>query len=49
MFAVLYWGITQFALPQPMKVVLIVIMALFGLLLIWNFVAGGHTASLSLR
>lgn len=40
-FSLLYWGITQFALPQPVKVVLIVVMGLIGLALLWNLIGGG--------
>ena len=40
-FSLLYWGITQFTLPQPVKVVLIVVLGLIGLGLLWNLI-GGH-------
>jgi Co/Zn/Cd efflux system component len=40
-FSLVYWAVQQFALPQPMKVIILVILGLVGLVMIWNFVAGG--------
>ena len=45
-FSLLYWGLSQFALPQPVRVVLIVVCGLIGLVLVWNLLVpflGGHS------
>jgi hypothetical protein len=41
-FALVYWGVQQLTLPQPMKVLILVIIGLVGLAMIYNFVGGGH-------
>ncbi len=45
-FALVYWGLTQVALPQPIKVVLIVVFGLIALAIVYNWViaGGGHLA-----
>ncbi len=40
-FALLYWGITQFALPPMIKTVIIVVAGMFALVYLYNVVAGG--------
>lgn len=40
-FSLLYWGLTQMTLPQPVKIVLIVVLGLIGLAIIYNSVASG--------
>lgn len=47
-FALVWWGISQLTLPQPVKVVLLVILGLIALAVIYNTVAGGGL-HLSLR
>jgi hypothetical protein len=46
-FSLLWWGINQLSLPQPIKVVVLVILGLIGLLFIYNmFAVGGVNFSL---
>jgi hypothetical protein len=45
-FSLLWWGINQLALPQPIKVVVLVILGLIGLLFIYNMFAGGVNFSI---
>ena len=45
-FALLYWGVTQLALPPMVKTVLIVVAGMFALVFLYNMVSGG---GLSLR
>ncbi len=44
-FALAWWGIGRLGLPEPIKTVVLVLLGLFALILIYNFVAGGglHT------
>jgi hypothetical protein len=48
-FALLWWGISQFTLPQPVKTVILVVLGLLLLMFIYNWVQGGSMAHLSLR
>lgn len=41
-FATLCWGVTKLALAEPFKTVLIVVLVLFGLGVLYNFIAGGN-------
>lgn len=47
-FSLVYWALMQFTLPQPLKVILIVVMGLIGLAILWNLLAGG-TGHFALR
>jgi hypothetical protein len=40
-FALVWWGISSLTLPQPVKVVILVILGLLALAAIWNFISGG--------
>ena len=40
-FALVWWGVNRFALPEPIKTVVLVIIGLVALVMIYNFVAGG--------
>lgn len=35
-FSLVYWGLSQLTLPQPVRVILIVVCGLIGLVLCWN-------------
>lgn len=48
-FALVYWGVNALALPQPVKVVIIVIMGLVALVFIYNMFGGGNVGSLKLK
>ncbi len=48
-FALVYWGVNALALPQPLKVVIIVIMGLVGLLFVYHLFVGGDVGTLRLR
>ena len=41
-FALVWWGVQQFALPPMMRVLILVIIGLLALGFLYNFVAGGH-------
>jgi hypothetical protein len=41
-FALVWWGVSQLTLPQPVKIVILVILGLLALAFIYNIVAGGH-------
>ncbi len=45
-FALVYWGVNQFAFPQPVKIVITVVFGLIALALIWAMVGGGGGLSL---
>lgn len=40
-FALVWWGVSQLTLPQPVKIVILVILGLLALAFIYNSVAGG--------
>ena len=40
-FALVWWGISQLTLPQPVKIVILVILGLLALAFIYNAVSGG--------
>jgi hypothetical protein len=40
-FSLLWWGINALSLPQPIKVVVLVILGLIALLFIYNMFANG--------
>ena len=40
-FSLVWWGVSSLALPQPVKVVILVVLGLIALAVIYNFVAGG--------
>lgn len=40
-FALLYWGVSQLALPAPVRVVVLVIIGLIMLGLIYQYAVGG--------
>lgn len=47
-FSLLWWAVNALALPQQVKVVVLVILGLLALVVIWNFVQSG-SPRLSLR
>ena len=40
-FSLLWWGVNALALPQPIKVVILVVLGLIGLAFLYNMFAGG--------
>jgi hypothetical protein len=40
-FALVWWGISSLTIPQPVKIVILVILGLIALAIIYNAVAGG--------
>jgi hypothetical protein len=40
-FALVWWGVSSLAIPQPVKTVILVILGLIALAIIYNAVAGG--------
>lgn len=40
-FALVWWGVNQVGLPQPVKVVVLVIIGLLALAFVYNSFAGG--------
>lgn len=40
-FALVWWGVSSLAIPQPVKTVILVILGLVALAIIYNSVAGG--------
>jgi hypothetical protein len=47
-FALVWWGVSSLAIPQPVKTVILVILGLVALAIIYNSVASGGL-SLSLK
>lgn len=45
-FALIWWGIGRFGLPEPIKTVILVIAGLIALAMIWNFINRGGLGSL---
>lgn len=43
-FSLVWWGVNSLTLPQPVKVVVLVILGLIALLFIYNSIGGGHLA-----
>jgi Na+/glutamate symporter len=41
MFSLVYWGVTQLALPPTVRTVIIVLMGLAALLYVYNTIGGG--------
>ncbi len=39
-FSLVWWGVSKMPLPDPVRIVLIVVMGLIGLLILWNLIAG---------
>lgn len=45
-FAVVWWGISRMAVPEPAKTIVLVIVALIALFVLWQMFAGGGFARL---
>jgi hypothetical protein len=43
--SLLWWGVGRLAIPEPVKTVLLVIIGLVMLAMIYQYVAGGHLAT----
>ncbi len=39
--AVVWWGVNRLSVPEPIKTVVLVVMALIGLFVLWQLVMGG--------
>jgi Co/Zn/Cd efflux system component len=42
--AIVWWGIERIGVPEPIKTIVLVIMALIALFWIFNVLTGGHLA-----
>lgn len=40
-FAIVWWAVTKLSLPEPIRIVAIVIMAIVALLMLAQFIGGG--------